>query len=146
MRKGRTQQHLIIELVAQNFLGARKSFRQSQDLSLPGVFDRVDGVGDRVKREQSLVIDLEVELVLDGRNQLQTLERVGIEVVKGGLIANFGNIDARTSAATSAILSKISERSIALPLIVHEYQKNGTARAVPRHGSDSTPRRAPQDA
>ena len=59
------------------------------------MFDRVDGVGDRVEREQSLVIDLEVELVLDSRNQLQALERVGIEIVKGGLIANFGNIDAQ---------------------------------------------------
>ena len=95
MRERRAQQHLIIELMAQDFLGTRKSFRQSQDLGLPGVFDRVDGVGDRVEREQGLVIDLEVELVLDGRNQLQTLERIGIEVVKSGLIANFGNIDAQ---------------------------------------------------
>ena len=72
MRERRAQQHLVIELIAQNLLGVRESFRQSQDLGLLGVFDRVDGVGDRVERQQGLVIDFEVELVLDGRHQLQT--------------------------------------------------------------------------
>ena len=59
------------------------------------VFNSVDSVGDRVERQQGLVIDLEVELVLDGRHQLQTLERIGIEIVKGSLVANVGNIDAQ---------------------------------------------------
>ena len=117
VRQGLAEQGRVLEPVAEA-LGERLQIRPGGQGLLHPLVDVVDGVADRLQVLQVLVLDAEADgalgqLLLEGLDQLDEGERVGLQVVGERLafVMAAGSIS-RMSASRSRTSSKTSWRSI----------------------------------